>query len=306
MRSRTFTSSLAAVVVLVAGCAHATAPSPSESPTQSGPVRLTFAWPEGYRADVVVRHQSQQRGDVPASLVARRILTTTRHDGELWIATKDIIPVADRQDMIKALRVRDEVVQVVDRRGAFVRVERVERALPPPSAVDEQLREAMRHALSRDAAEDWEVTVGAWAGQALEEGKSLHKAFPGTVPLLPMADSLLDVEYGLEGRVPCTPEETERRCVALYYRAQPAASDWRATLERVREVTATSERRTEFFRAEFDIRLITDPETLVPHRMVSRERLRLRVVLPDGQVREIEEMADDEYVFGAAQASTGT
>jgi hypothetical protein len=303
MRSPT-PSSLLALLLLAAGCAHA-GPASAERSPRAAPVRLTFAWPDGFRAEVLVRHQSQIRSDPPAGVVARRVLSTIRRDGEIWVATRDIVPMGDGQDLVKALRVRDEVVQVVDARGAFLRAERLDRALPPPNALDEQAREALRHALARDAAEDWEVTVGAWAGQTLEEGRPLHKLFPGAVPLLPMADSLLDVEYGLEGRVPCTPEATERRCVALYYRAQPAASDRAATLDRVLAVTATGDRRTEYFRGTFEVTLITEPDTLVPHRIVSRERLRLRVVLAGGQVREIEETADDEYLF-APDASTGT
>ncbi len=261
-------------------------------------VTLAFAWPEEFRAELLVRHESQQNAQPPVQAFARRTLSAARRDGELWISTYDDRP-GRTPEAGRAVRGSDALVQVVTPQGAFLRAELTDRALRLLESADRARREEMRRALVRAAAEDWEITVGAWAGRRLERDRPLHKTFQGSVPLLPIVQSLLDVEYVFDGRVPCAPDETERRCVALVYRGETASSDEAATLERIRSLApvTTDEPVTEAFHGGFSITLVTEPDTLVPHRMVSRERLRLRVALPDGQVREVEETAEDEYVF---------
>jgi hypothetical protein len=141
--------------------------------------------------------------------------------------------------------------------------------------------------------------VGAWVGQTLRQDRPIHAQRRANLPLLAAVETRLDVAYGLEGRVPCSPEETERRCVELSYQGTIAPDDRAATLGRLRAVMppGSSEPVPEDVRAWLSVTLVAEPDTLVPHRLVSRERLRTRLRLPDGRVREVEDHAEDEYVF---------
>jgi hypothetical protein len=53
--------------------------------------------------------------------------------------------------------------------------------------------------------------------------------------------------------------------------------------------------------AEFEVLLVTEPETLVPHRMSQRERLRVRLATPDGHVVETETRSEDSYRFSQGE-----
>jgi hypothetical protein len=123
------------------------------------------------------------------------------------------------------------------------------------------------------------------------------------VPNLQAVETVLDVEYGLEAWVPCTEEETVRRCVELSYRARLAPGDQAATVERLRRTTASKpdEPVPEDVHAYLETVLVTEPDTLIPHRMSQREHRRLRLAFPDGRVMETEGRSEDTYVFAGRE-----
>jgi hypothetical protein len=282
-------------------CVHAG--KTGEGGASPGAVALRFAWPEDYRSHVFVVHESRRSGTEPTGLVARQRLVAERKGDEIWVSTHEIAARGTEPDLEAIVKINQALVQVVSPDGRFRRAEGLDQALSAMKIGSAAEGAVAREALTRSAASDWELVVGAWAGQTLDVDQVRHKQAKGGVPLLLSAETLLDVEYGLEGRVPCTAEDTARNCVQLSYRSRLAPEDRAATVERVRRLNPSkpNEAVPEDVHAELEALLITEPGTLVPHQLTQRERLRIRMRLPDGHVQEVEERSEEVSVFGERQ-----
>jgi hypothetical protein len=289
-----------ASLALLAACAARAPQAVSTSAPTSGAVALSFGWPDGFQMRVTLRHEGRRTGEEPTRTVVRHLVAAERRGDELWIFNRESQGEGDDADLELSLRIGEAMVQVVGMDGAFRRAEGTDAALRLLESAGADInREAARTALARMAAEDWELTAGAWRGQGLQEGQPRRKRFDGIVPLMPGVPATLDVEYGLAGRVPCGEGAPERRCVALFYRGGPATGERTAVLLRLR---SGAQRKSEDAYIEdvsgsFEATLVTEPETLVPHRLTVREELRLKVRLRSGEVRQIDERSDDEYTF---------
>ncbi|MFL5274589.1 MAG: hypothetical protein ACJ79E_21245 [Anaeromyxobacteraceae bacterium] len=289
--------SLTALAAVALACAHA------RGGGDSGAIALRFVWPEPFQANVVVAHESRRSGAEPTVLLARERLVTERRGDELWVFTRDLAARGNDPDLDTTVKINEALVQVVAKDGRFRRAEGLDEALAAAKTASAGDRESTRRALQRSTAFDWEVLVGAWAGERLEPGALRRKQVSAYVPELPAVEALLDVEYGVEARVPCTGEDTARRCVALVYRGRLADGDRAATLARLRRVAASETNKAvpEDVHAEFEVLLVTEPGTLVPHRMSQRERLRVRLATPDGHVLETETRSEDTYGFSQGE-----
>ena len=262
---------------------------------------LRFAWPEGMRLRVSMRHEAR-RGDQPRrGAMVRHLVVVEGRGDELWVRNRNFQAQGNEEDLEQNVRIAEALVQVVGRDGAFRRAEGLEEGVAVVAPDSEAERARLRDTMARAAAEDWEATVGAWRGLTLTAGAMRRKEVAASVPLVPGVPVEVSVEYGLEAMVPCGEEETERRCAALVYRGEPTASGRPAATQRLREALRHAEGGVELedFSARFEITMVTDPATLVPRRMTSRQELRMRVRLDDGRVREIEERSEDEYRFEA-------
>jgi hypothetical protein len=205
------------------------------------------------------------------------------------------------------LRIGEAVIQVVAPDGTFLRAEGLDEALAFLPVADDAGREKARKALGQMAAEDWELTAGAWQGLRLEEGVTVRRRAEGSVPLLPGLVAVLEVELLLQGRVPCEEGEAEALCVQLSYRAEPAPSEKPALLRSIRAALANGIGDSEVplledVSASRAATLVTEPGTLVPHRLSRREEMTLRLRLPGGELREVEERTRDEYRFAGELA----
>jgi hypothetical protein len=288
---------------LALACVHSAAGA--HGATDSS-VHLSFAWPRGFETQILNVHDSRASGSDPTGLVARLRLVAEKRGEEVWIFTRDVAIRGSEPDLEATAKVDEALVQVVSSDGTFVRTEGLDAALAvldsrPGRSGD---RESQRRALARSTAFDWELLVGAWAGRTLAPGETRRKQVWAYVPDLIRIEALLDVEYGLEARVPCTEEETARRCVQLSYRARVAPEDRAAVVERMRRELgqARDEPMPEDVHADLEVLVVSEPDTLVPHRMVQRELRRVRVVLPDGRVAESEARSEDTYIFSGRDA----
>ncbi len=299
MRQRaTALPAAALAAAALAGCA-----GPSRASREGGDadrVALRFGWHDGMQMRVAVRHESRRTGQPPLTALIRHRVVVERRGDELWVSNRDVEGEGNEPDLGVNLKVGEAVVQVVGLDGAFRRSEGLDQALALLRPGDDAERARARDTLGRINALDWETSVGAWRGLTVIPGAFRRKELAGSVPLIPGVPARTEVEYGLEAMVPCGEEETERRCAALVYRGGPAASDRAVTLERLRAAFRQDHgAELEDFQARFEVRLVTDPATLIPRRMATREELRLRFRLGDGRVREVEERSEDEYRFEA-------
>jgi hypothetical protein len=272
-----------------------------------GAVALRFAWPAGFQTRVLLRHEARRSGRAPAHAVVRHLIVAETRGKEIWIFNRDTEGEGDEPGLDVNLRIGEAVIQVVAPDGTFLRAEGLDEALAFLPGADDAGREGARKALARLAAEDWELTAGAWQGRRLEEGAAVGKQVEGSVPLLPGLVAPLDVELLLQGRVPCEEGEAEARCVQLSYRAEPAASEKRALLRKMGAALANGMGDSEVpvlqdFSASRSATLVAEPDTLVPHRLSVREEMALRLRLPGGDLREVEERTRDEYRFAGEVA----
>jgi hypothetical protein len=296
---KTFLVGRVALVGAVAlACAHSGGAARRDDATSSGPVVLAFAWPEGFQSHVLIAHESHRRGAEPTGLIARQRMVAERKGTEIWVSTRDVVARGNEPDLETTMKVNEALVQVVAPDGSFRRAEGLDQALSAlkttPSETDQ-----VRQALIRSTAFDWELRVGAWAGEKLAPDRAKRKRMKAYVPHLVAVETMLDVEYGLEARVPCNERETIRRCVELSYHATLAPEDRTTTLERIRRITSSGPDKAvpEDVHADVEVVLVAEPDTLVPHQMTQRERLRLRLALPGGRVVETEDRSEDTYLF---------
>jgi hypothetical protein len=226
-------------------------------------------------------------------------MVTEKKGDELWVSTRETAARGNDPDLETTVKINEALVQVVAPDGKFVRAEGVDAALAALKPSEGEDRDGTRRALARSTAFDWEVMVGAWAGQTLRQGGPKTKKMKASVPLFAAAETTLDVEYVLEGLVPCTEEDTARRCVALTYRGQISPDDRAATVERF--IKAGNFKKDdpvpEDVHSEVEVQLVTEPDTLVPHRMTQLQRLRVRLRFPDGRVQEADERSEDVSIF---------
>jgi hypothetical protein len=280
-------------------CAHATSASSAEGGSASSPVAFKFAWPDGYKTHVLIAHQSRRRGGEPTAILAHQRMVTEKKGNELWVSTRETAARGNDPDLETTVKINEALVQVVALDGAFVRAEGVDQALAALKPSDGEDRDNTRRALARSTAFDWEVMVGAWAGQTLRQDDAKTKKVKASVPLFAAAETTLDVEYVLEGRVPCTEDDAVRRCVALTYRGRISPDDRAATVERF--IKAGNFKKDdpvpEDVHSEVEVQLVTEPDTLVPHRLTQLQRLRVRLRFPDGRVQEADERAEDVSIF---------
>ncbi len=283
---------------LLAGCAGAPR-SPAPGGGGDGDVALRFAWPEPFRVRMSLRHETHRTAGQPTGAIVAQILAVEPHGKELWVVNRDSEGQGNEPDLALNLRVGEALVQVVTPRGAFVRAEGLDEAVALLARENPDLdRDSVRRALARSAADDWEVTVGAWNGQRFRPGERRHRRVDGSLPLVSGIAAALDVEYGLRARVPCE-AEVQPRCVELSWIATLAPGDRGGVLERLRAGMDPAQGTLQDVSARSETTLVSEPDTLVPHRMTVRQELRIRVRAPDGDTREVEERAEDQYRFEA-------
>lgn len=288
-------ASLAAAPV-VPGCAGPARETSAAGPAQS--VLFRFAWPDGFRAQVSLRHESNRQGAPPSVAQVRQVLEVEARGKELWVFTRQAEGEGDDPDLAANLAIAEAIVQVVGRDGQYLRAEGVDKALDVlASHGDQRDREEARRTLERLSAEDWEASVGLWRGQKLELGKPRHRRVESSLPLIPGIPAVMDTEDGLEGLVPCREGETERRCAELTFRARAAPTGKADLLRRLAGGLPKDGPAVVDVAASSESTLVTDPRTLIPSRLTVRQELRIRLRMADGTEREVEERSLDEYRF---------
>lgn len=307
------------LTALLAACASAPKPPPTvipytpAGPVPEGPIALGFAWPEGLGAQVTYSTSRLVTGDDLESGESRYRMVVVGEGDVLKVVGQDVeLPPGEQQAAAAAGPMRVPTV-VVSRSGDFLRVEGIEEALATVEKALEQQGETaerrarvlgiLRAGMVEGAKDTWHVQVGAWRGVTLEQGKPVTR--PGSLAPPSLANVVMPVTETLsyEGAVPCAEGEAEKRCVRLTLQAKPVESELpgvtAAFLARMKEVggEVAEDFTLDELRVETRTELITEPGTLIPHRVRSTRRTRfvLRVgTEPHGEQETREEV---EYVY---------
>lgn len=243
-------------------------------------VQLAFAPGDDFEALVLSELNRTRPGEVERARVAHRARLRKVKDG--WTLTaSDAVEVDERGVVVRRLEGAD-VVQRIAADGSFRAIDRIERVVGAlPGVTAESTSQLARVAVIR-LAEEWTAMVSFWAGATLRIGATYEVR-----QRIPSESGTAEVtaQFSLDGRVPCTPGTFETRCVRLRMRSTPdtaaitglretLAADLNVADEAVLEASVSDE-----------MTLVTEPETLVPHRWSHRRTTRLTV--KDGESRRV-------------------
>jgi hypothetical protein len=146
------------------------------------------------------------------------------------------------------------------------------------------------------AIQQWNESVGFWAGADLEEGKLYVSTFEQESPLEPGATIATVVEFGITGHRPCERGFETRECVRLEMSTYPdpvalkrAVEDTTArVLAATLPGTATPAVVTEISAAS-RVTILTESATLIPHELRVDKRKSGKLRLADGTVGAFED-----------------
>ncbi len=281
-------------IALLAAFAAAAAEPAREGAADVSVASLRFGWTAPLRANVTYRRTRTRPGGARSTFTARYEARVEAEQGGLRITTQGTSWRGDlpfgRELAKDAIRASEAVVQRVGEDGEFAGLLGVEAMRPvlarvfedakvPPEAAERALLLALG-AMRTEAEEVWNLAVGFWTGADLAVGETYALQSESEIPLLPGVRAMQAVEFGARRRVPCAAGERAARCVELSLHSTPD----RAALERAagalleRLLPEEGERPEGAARdlsAECELVLVTDPETLLPRRMVWTKAVRL-------------------------------
>jgi len=319
------------LLLLPLSCASAGPPAEvaaGAATDRSEHIALAFAWPAGFSARVAGAESSRLVTDVVRDESRTQMsyrLSLEPHPGGVRIRYDDFSLHDPRTDALVRLRsvpgletltaaLRPSFVVATDGRfggtpGLEEDVAAINRALDALHARPEGLPEGSPLLPTRFSAElfrrhapvEWEPLVELWAGREIVLGERYRVDLVTRMPLLDGVPIRMDGELQVSGRVPCDGGNGPARCVELVLVTRPDPLELLPLLGADAEqpsadagpapVTVT--------RLELDesVRLVTEPETLVPYRVETRRRARLELRMADGSVHSDALDQESDLVF---------
>jgi hypothetical protein len=308
----------ALVVVTMLACA---ATGGLGQPAAPATVALNFCWTAGQRALVTTAASRAQSGKPSRSGTVHYTVQVLAQGEHLRIQPLD--PKADLSGATTSVgsSVQAELDQrlaellpdyLVTKAGAFAGIvdlpayqkrlrDFIDRSLPPNvdrAAVAKGLDMVTSEAfLNARVAQEWNVLVAAWVGGRLPLGVE-------NVKQNQMPSNLgkpLNVTHTFVARrmVPCRRGEVERQCVELELRSVPDPEAVKATVGSTlaalgRPMPPSASVKS--FVVEDRVRLVTEPECLIPHEYV-KSKVISAVVAADGKEETIERIDRSEASY---------
>ncbi len=286
---------------------------------------LRFAWPRSLEARVVYRRVAARTGSSQRVFTARYTEKATRLRDEIRVATSGTrwegeIPYPPGE-VRSAIRASEAVIQRVDPEGAFIGLQNQDALRPVMQRIyeaaglsndeSEQAIARVEAGMVEEARAGWNLAVGFWIGAELDFGRAWEKEEEASVWLLPTLAVKSRVRIEARRRVPCSASERRARCVELTLHSEPdlagLAALTRAIVAKLSEVEGSlPPGAIREVGLATDLTLVTEPETLVPHRVVWRRAVRATVADEEEGARELEDVERTEwswsYVRRAAAA----
>lgn len=147
--------------------------------------------------------------------------------------------------------------------------------------------------------ESWYREVGGWIGAELDQGETYEATFTDTVPMLGNAEIPMRAEVRFLGRVPCADGATTSACADLEMVSSVDPDALAQVLEDfVRGLSAGSEAapRVETLKFDTTVRLVTEPDTLLPHRSQTKKVTSI-VISQDGKSHSSGQIQETEYRY---------
>ena len=301
MRQRSVRTVLALALVTMSGQALA------QQPETLVPV---FGWKPGLEALVTTTQRMVQTGqgrDSDLTISIQQRMRVSEHqqgllvshlDGQLLEATA-LPPGTENPvlDLYRSLGTADAhyVIsgegELLSLEGVAKTAEAVRTALAPMlesvqnTPETAQLVGMVEAALSDEAmlasvADQWSSMTVMWAGQELEEAAVYGFELEEPNPLAPTLLIPMSVEISYQGRVACEEGGSASDCVLLEFRSYPEPEAFAAFLQSFIEqlVPEAATRSVDYdFEQLNSITVVTEPDTLVPHRFSTSRQMELTV-----------------------------
>lgn len=274
---------LAALLLSAALAAPAPAADPRAADAAPGAPRpatvaLRFAWPGGLAADVDYARTRTQTGRDPVALRLKGKLAATARGGKLAVRYHGW--TGAEGEAAALIRAAEKVVVVVGEDGRAEAVEGLAesvaalRKLPGFSEDTPQMRKVLELApgsIEKESRELWAVLVGFWTENDLDVGEPYQMDQEVPVPALPGSSVRLKIEARATRWLDC-PGPQKGRCVELTMRSRPDPEDVAKLVTGLMEKLGAPKQAVQGALGELatvtDATLVTEPTTLVPHRLV--------------------------------------
>lgn len=267
-------------------------------------VRLTYAWKPNLKIDVETRRGRIRRHFLPephrTSIGIRYLLSTAARDENLHVTFSDLATIQDnlangeRPFVEAALQFAGLIPDfLVSPKGEFLRVENA-------SAVSSQLKQFISSAvpsledspglaqalervsseqfLEASSAKQWDGIVGFWIGEDLEIGVTYEAEGTAPHPLVPNVPIAMKLTYGATRRVPCGTESEVPKCIELFWTSEVGGDQIQKLARDLADRLGDESERQKIESLQFtmikeEIRLVTEPDTLVPHYFEFRKTI---------------------------------
>jgi hypothetical protein len=134
------------------------------------------------------------------------------------------------------------------------------------AALAANLAAVLKSASPRNLAEaDFNLEAGTWPGASLEQGAWYEMKMPLPLPYAPLLLINHQVEFAFTRPVACSSEASLASCVEIVMHAVPDSSDLQMMLDETQRSAHTPRGRELKSAATTTIRLVTDPNTLIPY-----------------------------------------
>ena len=301
----------------------------AEAPDAQDSVQLTFAWPEDLKGQATYSFKKEKtlKGNTQVQALSGTYEISTAPSAEGMIVSIDNVevkaggntPAVGIQAQLEKyfLRIASSSPKyVIGNNGDYIRLEGLDEyqqnimagmddlsaGLPPQAR--QQISQLVRRLLSKEQlekgiVESWNREVGAWAGAAFDQGDLYQAEFTNTLPRLGNIEVPLVVSFRFLGRVPCSEGESEKECVDLEMQTAVNSEALSSALESFVEQVAGAQGaplRVDSLDQTETVRLTTEPDTLIPHRMASR-KVSILVMSQGGESQDTSEVEETLTVY---------
>lgn len=123
------------------------------------------------------------------------------------------------------------------------------------------------------AMQNYGIETGTWIGAKLEQGVWYQMPTQLFLPGLGLGHYLVnhDISFAFTRQVPCTIKSSAPLCAEIVIHATPNVDDLKSTLEEVGQQLKLPDKQSLHFLSVTDIRLVIDPNTLLPYVCDTRQ-----------------------------------
>lgn len=275
-----------------------------ESPQPRAPkvrVDLTFDWPRRLEARTDY-YSRKDKGTESFELRASGRMTVQPHGADRLLVRSHVTrhrltpAVRDPGKAQYLQRLLAEAMTgvpdyVITTGGDFVQVEnlgayhrRIEHALlqglpggPGAARAKAQQLVLSAEVLAASMEDEWNSAVGAWAGGSYVPGETYAFTTQYRAPALGDDVFPMSVTQRLSGRVPCHARTRTRTCVRLVQTSRVAGPAFTKATHRVVSRAVGGDAEVENVEVVKELVVVTDPETLLPHQVRSKETKHIAV-----------------------------